>query len=226
MKPTVILVHGAWHSGKGFALLQSELQKIGINSKTVELSSVGSPDESLGDLYSDADLLSSVIESTPGDCVVLGHSYGGLVITEGALNIQKVKKMIFLTAFMLDAGETLYGACGSVDPVWWNVASDKSRLTPDAPENIFYNTCTPEVAADAANQLRTQSLPSFNQAITRVAWKTIPSAYIICESDNAIPLFAQEAMSTRATEVVRMKTDHSPFLSAPKELAGIINSLM
>ena len=123
---------------------------------------------------------------------------------------------------MLDAGETLYAACGSVDPEWWNVAADQTRLTANTPEHIFYNTCTPEVAAHASSQLRTQSLPAFNQPITEVAWKEIPSTYIICEQDNAIPVFAQEAMSGRATSVVRINTDHSPFLSAPADLARLI----
>ncbi len=226
MKPTIILVHGAWHNGKGFAALQGELAALDINSITVELTSVGEAGESLGDMYSDAALLSKTIEGIDGDCVVLGHSYGGLVITEGSAGSSKVKKLIYLTAFMLDAGETLYAACGSVDPEWWNVAADKSRLTANTPAEVFYNTCSSEIAEAAVKELRTQSLPSFNQPITKVGWREIPSAYIICEQDQAIPLFAQEGMSGRAGEVVRINTDHSPFLSAPKELALLLNSLI
>jgi pimeloyl-ACP methyl ester carboxylesterase len=226
MKPTVLLVHGAWHNGKGFARLQAALAARGINSQTVELTSVGTADATLGDMYSDAAILKTAVSKIDGDCVVLGHSYGGVVITEGVSDATNVKKLIYLTAFMLDAGETLYAACGSVDPAWWQVASDQSRLTAGTPAEIFYNTCAPEIAAAAVKELRTQSLPAFNQPLTKVAWKEIPSAYIICEADNAIPLFAQEAMSGRANEVVRMKTDHSPFLSAPEELAGVIEGLI
>ena len=226
MKPTVILVHGAWHNGKGFAQLQEELKALGIPSQTVDLTSVGTEDQTLGDMYSDAALLREVITGVEGDCVVLGHSYGGLVITEATVGAKNVKQLIYMTAFMLDAGETLYAACGSVDPDWWQVAPDQSRLTANTPENVFYNTCAPDVASAAVKELRTQSLPSFNQPITQVGWKEIPSAYIICELDNAIPLFAQEAMSGRASEVVRMKTDHSPFLSTPVELAEVIAGLI
>ncbi len=226
MKPTLILVHGAWHNGAGFARLQKELDKIGISSKTVELSSVGSLNAQLGDMYADAEIVRLAIEEVDGNCVVLGHSYGGLVITQGAAGSKKVNRLIYLTAFMLDKGETLYAACGSVDPAWWNVSADKSRLTANTPDNIFYNKCSTEIASEATAMLRTQSLPSFNQAITQVAWKDIPSTYIICEQDNAIPLFAQEAMSARASLQVRMDSDHSPFLSAPRELAEIISKLM
>ena len=97
-----------------------------------------------------------------------------------------------------------------------------NRLTTANPTEIFYNTCTKEVAESAASQLRTQSLEAFNQAITETAWREIDSTYIICERDNAIPVFAQEAMSQRCSRTLRMDTDHSPFLSAPKELAEMI----
>ena len=222
MKPTVILVHGAWHNGAGFAQVQTELEALGFDSQTVELPSVGTADQTLGDMYGDAAVVRAAIDSVDGNCVVLGHSYGGLAITQGSAGAPNVRRLIYLTAFMLDAGETLYAACGSVDPEWWNVAADQTRLTANTPEHIFYNTCTPEVAAHASSQLRTQSLPAFNQPITEVAWKEIPSTYIICEQDKAIPVFAQEAMSGRATSVVRINTDHSPFLSAPADLARLI----
>jgi pimeloyl-ACP methyl ester carboxylesterase len=224
MKPTVLLVHGAWHNGAGFAALQTELAKHGFESQTVELSSVGTADQELGDMYQDSAIVRAAIASIGGPCVVLGHSYGGLAITQGAAGSTNVQRLIYMTAFMLDEGETLYAACGSVDPDWWNVASDKTRLTANTPEKIFYNTCPPEVAVAAASQLRTQSLPAFNQPLTEVAWKVIPSTYIICEQDNAIPAFAQEAMSGRATNVVRINTDHSPFLSSPTELAELIKT--
>jgi len=223
MKPTLLLVHGAWHNGAGFAALQTELSTLGYSSRTVELASVGSADQQLGDMYGDAAIVRSAIDAIDGSVVVLGHSYGGLAITQGAAGSNKVERLIYLTAFMLDEGETLYAACGSVNPPWWNVAVDQTRLTANTPDQIFYNTCTPELAAHASAQLRTQSLPAFNQPITEVAWKEIPSTYIICEADQAIPVFAQEAMSARATSVVRINTDHSPFLCAPADLAQLIS---
>ena len=85
MKPTLLLVHGAWHNGGGFAKLQASLRAREIASQTVELSSVGIADATLGDLYSDAAIVRAAVEKIDGDCVVLGHSYGGVVITEGCL---------------------------------------------------------------------------------------------------------------------------------------------
>jgi len=226
MKPTLLLVHGAWHNGAGFTELQKELTALGISSQTIELPSVGNDGDALGDMYGDANVVRDAVATIDGPCVVLGHSYGGLAITQGLADADNVTQLIYLTAFMLDAGETLYAACGSVDPDWWQVSVDGKYLTAGTPEKIFYNTCSPEIAASASAQLRKQSLPAFNQAITEVAWKSKPSTYIICEQDNAIPVFAQEAMSARATKIVRINSDHSPFLSAPRELAELINSVL
>ncbi len=226
MKPTVLLVHGAWHSGQGFDLLQAELAKLDINSKTVELSSVAAADKPIGDMYQDAQLVRDAILGIEGECVVLGHSYGGLPITQGTSGLKNVKSLIYLTAFMLDEGETLYQACGAVDPEWWIRKEDNLRLQAGRPKEIFYNKCSAADAQYMSDSLRDQSLTSFNQPITNVAWKEFDSTYIICEADNAIPVFAQEAMSSRAKNVIRMDADHSPFRSCPTELAEIINKIL
>lgn len=222
MSAPLILVHGAWHDGAGFSLLQEELAKIGIPSQTVELSSVAQPDAPIGDMYRDAKIVRDLVDSISGDCYVLAHSYGGLPVTEGLAGAKNVRALFYLTAFVLDAGETLFAACGSVDPSWWRRNPDNTRLTAATPIEIFYNTTPEPLAIKAANRLRTHSLDSFNQPIKNVAWKEIDSTYIICEKDNAIPLFAQEGMSQRCTRAVRIDTDHSPFLSAPVELAQLI----
>ncbi len=222
MKPTLALVHGAWHNAAGFDLLRTELEKRGISSVAISLKSAGDS----GDMYGDAEIVRNAVAAIDGDCYVLGHSYGGLAITQGLASSTNVKGLIYLTAFMLDEGETLYAACGSVDPAWWVRNPDDTLLTTSNPTDVFYNTCTAEVASKAASQLRTQSIISFTQAITQVAWKTIPSTYIICEQDQAIPLFAQEGMSQRASHSVRIDSDHSPFLSKPAELAELLAGIV
>ena len=226
MTKNLLLVHGAWHSGSGFKSLQSELTKLGINSNTVELSSVAAAGAPIGDMYADSEIVRKAAEEFSEGCVVLGHSYGGLPITQGLVNSTNVSGLIYLCAFMLDAGETLYAACGSQDPDWWVRKPGGDRLSAARPEEIFYNQCEAQTAKEAAASLRDQSLLAFNQPVTEVAWKKIRSTYIICENDQAIPLFAQEAMSKRANKVVRMSSDHSPFLSAPSELAKIISELI
>lgn len=222
---SLLLVHGAWHSGKGFASLITELEKLNIKAKAIELSSVAQKGEPIGDMYKDAEIVRREV-SKLDNCVVLGHSYGGLPITQGLVGLRNVQKLIYLTAFMLDEGETLYAACGSQDPAWWVRTPDNLRLTTENPGEIFYNTCDKATADSAIAMLREQSLEAFNQPITKLSWKEINSTYIICEKDNAIPVFAQEAMSQRANCVVRLNTDHSPFLSDPKGLAKTISEII
>lgn len=221
----ILLVHGAWHNGAGYSRLISSLASRGITATTVELSSAAASDKPIGDMYQDAQLVSSAVDSIGSDCYVLAHSYGGLPVTEGLAGKKNVRGIIYLTAFVLDVGETLFAACGSVDPVWWQRNADNTRLTANNPLNIFYNTTDPATGEEVAASLRTQSISSFTQPITKTAWKEIDSTYIICEKDNAIPVFAQEAMSQRCKRVMRMDTDHSPFLCAPEELAELIMRL-
>jgi pimeloyl-ACP methyl ester carboxylesterase len=125
---------------------------------------------------------------------------------------------------MLDVGESLYAAVGAQDPDWWERSDDGETITPRRPEEIFFNDCTPEAAAASVARLEPQSAKSFTDPLTRTAWREIPTTYVICERDNAIPAFAQEAMSARAGRVERLDASHSPFLSRPDELAEIILS--
>lgn len=222
MSNHLLLVHGAWHNGNGFAMLRQELQQLGVTTSVVELSSVGEENAPLGDMYGDAAIVRSAVDELGGDCFVLAHSYGGLPVTEGLAGASNVKGLFFLTAFMLDRGESLFQACGEQDPPWWVRSSDDSRLTAATPVEVFYNTCESSVANEAAAQLRSQSLTSFLQPITKCAWGEIDSTYIVCTEDQAIPVQAQQAMAQRANQTVTLETDHSPFLSDPKSLARIL----
>jgi pimeloyl-ACP methyl ester carboxylesterase len=88
----------------------------------------------------------------------------------------------------------------------------------------FYNDVEAETARCAVDELGFQSYASMTQQLTVTAWRTIPSTYVICEADNAIPVAAQEVMAARADEVMRMPTSHSPFLSQPAALARLIRT--
>jgi Alpha/beta hydrolase family len=222
----LILVHGAWHNGESFAQLREELEHFSITTSTVELASASTLDESPGDLYRDADLVRKAIDDVGTDCFVLAHSYGGLPVTEGLVGAGNVQGLIFLTAFVLDEGESLFEACGSQDPPWWQRTDDGQRVVANDPESIFYNTCPLDVANVAAAALRTQSISSFTQPITQCSWKEFPSTYIVCLQDQAIPLVAQEAMAERTNARREIDTDHSPFLSAPSTLARLISEIM
>jgi pimeloyl-ACP methyl ester carboxylesterase len=184
--------------------------------------SCGPDTSALGDLYDDADNLRRTLAGIDGEVLVVAHSYGGAVATEGAAGADNVARIVYLTAFMLDEGESLFGLVGGVEPDWWLKDPDDRSLMPGRPEQIFFNDCSPEVAAEAASRLQPQSLPSIKQAVRSVAWRDIPSAYVICDQDNAIPVFAQEHMARRAQEVRRLDASHSPFLSMPDQVTELV----
>jgi pimeloyl-ACP methyl ester carboxylesterase len=90
------------------------------------------------------------------------------------------------------------------------------------PETVFFNDVDTLTARRAVSQLGYQSYASMRQRLTETAWKSIPSTYVICENDNAIPVAVQEVLAERADDVQRLSTSHSPFLSQPAALARLI----
>ncbi|RAY15578.1 alpha/beta hydrolase [Actinomadura craniellae] len=220
MNPTLVLVHGAWHGAWCWERLVDRLPDVDV--RTVSLPSSGSDVASLGDLYDDARAVRAAAD-TGGPVVVCAHSYGGLPVTEAAGGLPGVRRLVYLAAFQLDEGESLLDAVGGPTPDWVEDHGDHTGPPPH-PEEVFYGDVDPETAAASVARLTNQSLPALSQPLTRVAWKSIPSTYVICEKDAALPVPAQEAMSGRSERVLRMDASHSPFLSCPGALADLLRA--
>jgi pimeloyl-ACP methyl ester carboxylesterase len=218
--PTAVLVHGAWHGAWCWDEVAARLRADGRTVVAVDLPSVASG----GDLYDDARTVRAAIAAVDGDTVVVGHSYGGVVITEGAAGLDGVRHLLYLTAFMLDEGESLADVAGRTPPEWQIPEPDGKTLTVADPRQVIFNTCPPEVADAAAARLRPHPIVSLVQPVRSVAWRDVPSTYVICDRDNAIPVPAQEAMSARAGTTHRLESDHSPFLSDPDAVADLIRA--
>jgi pimeloyl-ACP methyl ester carboxylesterase len=219
--PTVVLVHGAWHGPWCWDGVTDVLRQDGTPFVTVDLPSVASG----GDLYDDAAAVHAAITAAGGPTVVVAHSYGGIPTTEGAAAAEGVRHLVYVTAFMLDEGESLLAAVGGVEPDWWQTAVDGTTM-PARPEEIFYNATPPAAAAAAAARLRPMARAAFEQPLRAAAWRSVPSTYVVCERDNAIPVFAQEAMAARASTTQRLDTDHSPFLTRPEAVADVIRGVI
>ncbi|HEV8623041.1 MAG TPA: alpha/beta fold hydrolase [Acidimicrobiia bacterium] len=218
---TVVLVHGAWHGSWCWAALIEQLEGLGFPSATVDLPSIDRGG-ALGDLHDDAGAVRQAVDAIEGPVVVVAHSYGGAPVTEGLVGAVNVAHLVYVSAFLLDEGESILGAVGGVEPLWWRISADGQTLEPDHPEHVFFADCPPDTVAAAAASLRPQSRAAFTQTLRGAAWRDIPSTYVVCEQDNAIPAFAQEAMAQRAGTVQRLSSGHSPFLSQPDELAKIV----
>jgi pimeloyl-ACP methyl ester carboxylesterase len=222
MTATLLLVHGAWHGSWCWDPLIEALD--GVPVRTVDLPSVGSDPGALGNLDDDAEAVRTALAGIEGPVVVLGHSYGGIPITEAATAEAGVAHLVYLCAFQLDVGESLVGSLGGEVPPWQDVQETHVRVT--TPEPVFYNGVDPESTERAVSRLRLHSVSALTQPLSRAAWRELPSTYVVCERDQAIPVFAQEAMAQRAGEVLRMDAGHSPFLSQPKELAALLRPIL
>ena len=110
----------------------------------------------------------------------------------GPAGVRNILGLVYLCGFQLDIGESLLGAVGGTAPNWWDVHRLENYVDPLRPEEVFYADVAPQTARGAIARLRHQSLSAFGQQLTRAAWRTIPSTYILCEQDVAIPIDAQE----------------------------------
>lgn len=219
---SIVLVHGAWHGPWAWSKVAGPLRERGFDVHTVDLPSSGPDPGALGDMYGDAAAVRAALDKIDGEALVVAHSYGGVATTEGAAGAGNVAHIVYLTAFMLDERESLLATVGGVPPGWWITSEDGASVTVDRPDEIFYNDCSPEDAAAAAAQLAPQLRESFVQPIRSVAWRDVPTTYVICDRDNAIPVFAQEHLAQRAGDVLRIDSSHSPFLSRPGEVVALI----
>jgi pimeloyl-ACP methyl ester carboxylesterase len=222
MPPTLLLVHGAWHTSWCWQPLIDELSDVDV--VTVDLPSSGTDPNALGNLTADAGVIRTALAGIDGPVVLVGHSYGGIPITEAATAEAGVAHLVYLCAFQLDVGDSLVSSLGGEVPPWQEISETHVRVT--TPEAVFYNGVDPQLTAQAVARLHLHSTSALTQPLSRAAWTELPSTYVVCEQDQAIPVFAQEAMSARADTVVRLDAGHSPFLSQPAELAGVLRTIL
>ena len=191
----------------------------------VTLTSTGKDPGALGDMYADAEAIAEAAAAIDGTVVVVAHSYGGIPTTQALPYATNVRRLIYLAAFQLDAGESLTSIQrGSLMP-WsrrYQRAGIGDYVEAMTPMTVFYNDVDIVTARRAVAQLGYQSYASMHQQLTETAWRSIPSTYIICDSDNAVPVAVQELFAERADDVLRLSSSHSPFLSQPAALARLI----
>ncbi|HET6966039.1 MAG TPA: alpha/beta fold hydrolase [Acidimicrobiales bacterium] len=216
----LLLVHGAFHGGWCWERLLPELSALGVEAETIDLPFT-TPDDDREAVASAVDRLGATGEPV----VAVGHSFGGAVITAaagGAGGRRAASHLVYLTAIMqepgrpIDLGQTpglaalrMEGETASVDPAGATIA--------------FYHRCAPDDAERATARLR--PMPTAVLAAPppdHVAWRHVPSTYIVCTDDQIISPAQQRVMAAQAGARVEMDSDHSPFLSCPAELAGVL----
>jgi pimeloyl-ACP methyl ester carboxylesterase len=209
----VVLVHGAWADGSSWAKVIPKLQGEGFQVTAVQL-----PLTSLAD---DIATVQRAIAVQDGPTVLVGHSYGGAVIT-GAGNDPKVTGLVYVAAFAPDTNDTLSSLLAQGQPASSAVPEGKAdakgfiRLTPKGMLEYFAQDLPEgEKRAMVATQGPIQA-KIFDERVPAVAWKTKPSWYVVATNDLAIPPNVQTMMATRMkAETVSVAASHVPMLSKP-----------
>lgn len=218
-KPTLLLVHGAWHRKEMWRTLVQHLP-YDLDVRTVQLpSSAPVPPSELGDLYDDAATVRAAVEAIGRPTVVVAHSYGGAPVSQGLVGADSVLRLVYLAAFQLDVGESMDSVVGERPYFWGTDHYDEGWYEMTDPVNIFYPDLEPEAAKAAVDALGPHSVASFSQSLTQAAWRTIDSTFILTAKE---PGFIYEPLIRRARRVRDIDTGHSPFLSKPAELAGML----
>jgi pimeloyl-ACP methyl ester carboxylesterase len=216
----IMLVHGAWADGTCWSKVILLLQAKGYTVTAAQLPLTSLSD----DVAVTRRLLSTFKEPT----VLVGHSYGGAVITGAATETPQVKALVYITAFGLDEGESLESLAnqGPPSPGSTAIETDPSGflwINREKFHNSFAGGATEEEAAVMAVVQKPLALAAFSGRETTPAWKTIPSWYLVCTDDQMIPPPAQEFLAKRMNATVRsVASSHCPFVSHPQAVADII----
>ena len=221
---TVVLVHGAWHGSWVWERVVPLLEARGVSVRTVDLPSVGAAPGVAADLAGDAAVVTALLDSIDGPKLLCGHSYGGMVISVAAAGRSDVLRLVYLCAFMPDAAESLVQLTGS-KPAPWIQLLDGGFTLPDPAQaaDVFYADCDEETAREAVARIRPMAGAGFGQPVAAPAWHGIPSTYVVCTEDRAIPPELQrDVFGPRADEVIELEASHSPFSSQPAAVADLL----
>jgi pimeloyl-ACP methyl ester carboxylesterase len=217
--PRLLLVHGAFHGAWCWERLTPELDRRGIAWDAVDLPFTSTAD--------DVAAVRGAIDRSSGPVTVLGHSFGGAVISAAAAEdgapYGRAAALIYLTAFMTTP-EQVVDFSGAPGIAEIQLGETTASVDPTTAQWVFYNRCGADDAAWAAAQLR--PMPTsvlLAPPPPAPAWQTLPSTYIVCTDDRILSVTAQEQMAANASSVVHLDSDHSPFLSCPGELAAVLD---
>jgi pimeloyl-ACP methyl ester carboxylesterase len=236
---SVLLVHGAWHGAWCWEPVIAALGERDISAVAIDLPGHGTDAGSLGDLHGDAERVRRALDAFTEPVVLVGHSYGGVVITEAG-DHSTVSHLVYVASFNLDEGESAMGAAmaeseaGALDhsdrpDVLAHIHVDDdgtSTVDGEGARLLFYNDCTDAVADWAVARLGPHRMETLSQSPHGVAWRQRPSTYAICGNDNIVHPGLQRILARRATHVVEWPTGHSPFLSRPDLVADVLRDVV
>ena len=219
-RPNIVLVHGAWADGSSWSSVIEQLQAEGYH--------VTAPQFPLTSLTNDVARLRQVLDFQDGPTIVVGHSYGGQVMTALGTDAPNVVGLVYIAAFALDQGESL-GALlsqGPVTPALAHLFTDKQGFG-WLSEDDFVKHFAGDVDHMKAKVMYAVQQPlagsAFADVMAAPAWKTLPSWYLVATNDEAIPPDAERQFANRmGATTVEVPSSHVPMVSHPKDVVELI----
>jgi pimeloyl-ACP methyl ester carboxylesterase len=226
-KPTIVLVHGAFADSSSWNGVIAELHRDGFT--------VMAPANPLRDLHDDAGYLRSILESIDGPVVLVGHSYGGSVMSEAADGADGVQALVYIASFLLEVGESTGelaakypgGKLGpALNPVPFTTGSVHGTdlyIRQDGFRAVFAADVPEQTTRLMAATQRPITASALEDTAEKAAWRAIPSWTLITTQDLNIPAESMRFMATRANSTtIEIDASHAVAVSRPEAVAGLI----
>jgi pimeloyl-ACP methyl ester carboxylesterase len=229
-KPTIVLIHGAFADASGWGGVITRLEDRGYT--------VLAPANPLRGVATDSAYIASVLATISGPIVLVGHSYGGEVITNAATGNPHVKALVYIAAFAPDKGESAGGILAQFPGSMLTPANlilrpfpqpgttgTDAYINPAVFREAFCADCSAGTAAVMAATQRPAALATLSEPSGVPAWKTIPSWYLVANQDHAIPPAAERFMAARMhAHTVQIDSSHAAMISHPGAVTDLILS--
>lgn len=231
--PTVVLVHGAFADASGWASVITELQADGI--------AVVAPANPLRSVSGDAAYVASVVNQIPGPVLLVGHSYGGMVITNAAVQTPNVVGLVYICAFIPEVGESIQSlAAQATDSLlgaalrpaqFWNGEGAEPGVELFIDTAAFHEAFCADLPAETAAFMAVSQRPGgaagFGEPAAAAAWKTLPSWALIGTADKTIGVTGLRLMAGRAGAIsTEIDASHVAMISQPKATADLIRTAL
>jgi pimeloyl-ACP methyl ester carboxylesterase len=217
--PTIVLVHGAWADASSWNKVIPLLRAEGFTAVAVQIPLTSVEDDSAA--------TSRIIADVEGPIVLVGHSWGGMAITQAG-DDAKVAALVYVSAFAPDVGETGSGLIGAhpAPPALSTAVTDKAGFVYQSLDGVLQNMAPDIPVADAQTVAVTQGRlagKAFMESVTVAAWKSKPSWFVVTAEDRVVSVELQAAEAERmAAKKIVLHSSHMSLLSHPKEVAAVI----
>ena len=226
----VVFVHGAcvkdgawwWHR------TAESLQRRGVTSVAAMLPSCGEAGDDVGadgpGLPEDVAAVRELLVTENEPTIVVGHSYGGIVVAEAAAGLDCVRHLVFVSSYLAEVGQSLSSFGDGSPAPFLDLDLDLGTfgVRPELLVDLFLQDCDEDTQTRSVGRLTRQSLQVTQQPVQAAAWQQVPSTYLVCMLDKGTPPQLQREFARRATHVVEIDAGHHPFLSQPAAVRDLI----